>query len=43
MAETTTVALSKDLHDWLIAQGRKNESFDKLLRRLLGFQEVKPA
>jgi len=40
MAEITTVALSRELHEWLVAQGRKNESFDKLLRRLLGFKET---
>lgn len=33
--EYTTIQISKKMHNWLVGKGRKSESFDNILNRLL--------
>lgn len=37
MSRLVTIAIKPDLHEWLKSRGRKGETFDELLRRLLEF------
>jgi len=39
--EKTTIAVSKEVYEKLVSLGRKNESFDAILRRLLGVKREK--
>ena len=39
MGETTTIPLSKATRDLLKKHGRKGETYDELIRRLLGMAE----
>jgi len=34
------IRVSKEIHRYLIDRGRKNESFDQILRRLLGLGHI---
>lgn len=36
-----TIVVSEDFHAWLIKQGNKGESFDKILKRLTNYRGVK--
>ena len=38
---TTTIPISKEFHDWLKSKGRKGESYEDVIKRLLKqeFQE----
>ena len=35
MTETTTIPVSKKFHDWLKGKGRKGESYEDIIKRLL--------
>ncbi len=35
---TTHIRVSKKLRDWIDKKGKRGESFDKILRRLLGMK-----
>ena len=35
MADTTTIPISKEFHDWLKSKGRKGESYEAVIKRLL--------
>ena len=35
MTETTTIPVSKKFHDWLKSKGRKGESYEDVIKRLL--------
>ena len=35
MSDITTIPVSKKFHDWLKSQGRKGESYEDILKRLL--------
>ncbi len=35
MSRLVTIAVTPEVHDWLLRQGTKGETFDELLRRLL--------
>lgn len=37
--ERKTMFVSKEVHRYLIDQGRKNETFDQILKRLLGLDK----
>jgi negative regulator of replication initiation len=34
-----TIVVDEELYDWLLGHGRKGETFDAVLRRLLGFEK----
>lgn len=36
--DVITIAVSRELHDELAERGRKNESFDAIIRRLIRWQ-----
>ena len=35
MADTTTIPISKEFHDWLKSKGRKGESYEDVIKKLL--------
>ena len=35
MTETTTIPISKKFHDWLKSKGKKGESYEDVIKRLL--------
>ena len=35
MTDTTTIPVSKAFHDWLKSKGRKGESYEDIIKRLL--------
>ena len=35
MADITTIPISKKFHDWLKSKGRKGESYEDVIKRLL--------
>ena len=35
MGNTTTIPLSKEFHDWLKGKGKKGESYEDVIKRLL--------
>ena len=35
MADTTTIPVSKQFHDWLKSKGKKGESYEDIIKRLL--------
>ena len=35
MTETTTIPVSRKFHDWLKGKGRKGESYEDIIKRLL--------
>jgi len=41
MSEYTTIAISKELREMLADTGKKRESYDKIIRRLLSSWEGK--
>jgi len=41
MGKYKTVRISDELHEWLRRKGEKDESFEKILRRLLGLEQGK--
>jgi negative regulator of replication initiation len=34
-----TIVVDEELYDWLLSHGRKGETFNAVLRRLLGFEK----
>ena len=36
-----TVVVSEELHEFLTKSGRKRESYDEIIKRLIGFDEEK--
>ena len=35
MADTTTIPVSKQFHDWLKSKGKKGESYEDIIKKLL--------
>ena len=35
MAEITTIPVSKKFHDWLKSKGKKGESYETIIKRML--------
>ncbi len=35
MTDTTTIPISKEFHDWLKGKGKKGESYEDVIKRLL--------
>lgn len=35
--ETTTLVVTREVRDWIDNKGKRNETFDEILRRLLNF------
>ena len=35
MGDTTTIPVSKKFHDWLKSKGKKGESYEDIIKRLL--------
>ena len=36
MSDITTIPVSKKFHDWLKSKGKKGESYEDILKRLIG-------
>lgn len=43
MGDITTIPVSKKFHDWLKSQGKKGESYEDIIKRLLGHKPVEEA
>ena len=35
MAETTTIPVSKQFHEWLKSKGKKGESYEAIIKRMI--------
>ncbi len=40
MSDITTIPVSKKFHDWLKSQGKKGESYEDILKRLIGSEAM---
>ena len=38
MSDITTIPVSKKFHDWLKSKGKKGESYEDILKRLIGHE-----
>lgn len=36
--ETTTIVVTRKLRDWLDNKGKRNETFDNIIKRLVNFK-----
>ena len=40
MSDITTIPVSKKFHDWLKSKGKKGESYEDILKRLIGAEVI---